>query len=77
MSSGTPRTMSLVLPCWTSVPSRRVRTTASAGSKAPAVPRSGISIQGPRGQAVSKALARTHWVSPGWRSRAETSLATV
>ena len=69
--------MSAVVPSWTTAPSTRVRMTARAGSKPSSEPGSGISIQGPSGQEVSKALARTQVASSPWRSRAETSLATV
>ena len=75
MSSGTAVIMSAVVPSWTTAPSTLVRMAAHEGSKAPSEPGSGISIQGPSGQEVSKALART--ASPPRGSRAETSSATV
>ena len=63
---------SAVLPCCLMTPLRRVVTVTG-------VSRGLISLEtmGPAGQKVSKPLARLHWPSDFWRSRAVTSLTMV
>src|SRR5699024_7299141 len=71
ISSGTPRTMPAVEPDWAVSSSTREEIASPAtGSRS-------VSIQGPIGQEVSKALARNHWSSARWESRAVRSFAQV
>ena len=70
ISVATPKTISAVDACWRMSPFRRVRRTASLGSRS-------VSIQGPRGADPSNPFARAHWSSVFCRSRSVTSLAHV
>lgn len=68
--SSMERTISLVRPSWRCSPLTVHWMVRSPGSRS-------VSIQGPRGQELSKPLARAHCFSRCWTSRAVTSLAQV
>ncbi len=67
MSDGTPNTICVASPRCRSEPF--TRQTTSRARQSP----SGGSAAGPTGQKVSNPLARVHWSSGRWRSRAVTS----
>ena len=77
-NSETPRIISFVLARCpsTRVPSACSTTVTISRSEASSTVR-WVTIQGPRGQNVSKPFARPHCTSDFCRSRALTSLATV
>ena len=73
MSSATPKTMSAVRPSWRSSSLTQVRMPSACGSGTS----SAVVIHGPKGPNVSPPLARIHWGSSRWRSRAVTSSMTA
>ena len=61
-----------MVPCCLTAPLRRVVTVTGVLERVDLV-----ETMGPAGQKVSKPLARVHWPSDFWRSRAVTSLTMV